>query len=155
MACVRQLGMIIDVFPSRKIGENPSFILHPPASGDDLYRAVAESKFLIAFDNGAPFENYLPSKAFLYVSFTKPVIAFGENKDSALLRFFKDYPFFYYHKIGEPLDGLLQFMRTDFSDGFNEKIYDNYIGYSPAYALEPIDKQINKFFYSEKGEKQS
>lgn len=142
MERIREIGMALDVFTTNQIQGNELFRVHPAVSGDDLWKIAAESQFLIAFDNSAPYAHYLPSKAYLYVSFTKPVIAFGDNEDSALIRFFKDYPYFYYQNIYKPLDGLLAFLSKPFPDCFDETLYDRYLMYSPNRALDPIEKRI-------------
>ncbi|MCR5690192.1 MAG: hypothetical protein K6G71_08080 [Clostridiales bacterium] len=118
------VGIKLDIYASKPIKGNDVLIVHPGVTGDELYSIVAQSKYLIAFDNSAPYQDYLPSKAYMYVSFTKPVIAFGDNKDSALIRFFKDYPYFYYQNINEPTDGLMAFLSYDIPDLFDEQIYD-------------------------------
>lgn len=139
---MRTVGMKLDIYASKPIEGNDVLTIHSGVTGEELYRIVAQSRFLVAFDNSAPFQNYLPSKAYLYVSFTKPVIAFGDNEDSALLRFFKDYPFFYYQNINESTNGLINFIHSDFPIGFNEQIYNQYKDHAPNNALKQINNLI-------------
>ena len=96
---------------------------------------VAHSRFLIAFDNSAPFHIYLPSKSYLYASFTKPVIAFGDNETSSLKDFFSDYPYFYYQDIHASAEGLKAFIEANGEQSFHEELYDQYLRYLPQHAL--------------------
>lgn len=112
--------------------------MHPAVTKNNLFETVAGSKYLVALDNSFPYNKYLPSKAYLYASFTKPIIAFGDNSSSALKTFFKDYPWFYYHNINDSLDGLLLFLQTSKSAGFEKQYYQNYSQYLPQNALIPL-----------------
>ena len=146
----RTLGLKLDVFSSMHYESDDVYTVHRALTQNDLYKVVAGSKFLVALDNSAPYNDYLPSKAYLYSSFTKPVIAFGDNKDSALKRFFKDYPSFYYQDINEPMDGLIQFINRAKEDQFDENIYNNYLAYLPENALVPLIEIIENIM-TEKG----
>ena len=140
----KSLNLKLEVFTHQRDLVSDAFSIHKPLSGEDLYNSVASSRYLVVFDNSAPYENYLPSKVYLYVSFTKPIIIFGDNKDSATIRFFKDYPNCYYQNINEPLDGLKDFLNKDFKDEFDEEIYKNYLDYLPENAVKPIIEKINE-----------
>ena len=72
------------------------FLYHQAVSEEKLYETVASNRFLEVFNNGEPYSHYLPSKVYLYVSFTKPIIIFGNNTDYAMKRFLKNHPFYYY-----------------------------------------------------------
>lgn len=133
----------LDIFTTQNIDSDETFKVHPAVTKDELYSVVAGSKFLVAFDNSVPYNEYLPSKVYLYASFTKPVIAFGDNDTSALRTFFKDYPYFYYQNINESLDGLLEFLNADFPNEFEESVYSDYIQFSPEKALSPIISTIS------------
>ena len=132
----RKIHVKIDVFTTDDLESDDVFVVHKALSGEQLYQVAAHSKYLIVFDNGKPYENYLPSKVFLYVSFTKPVIAFGDNKDSALLRFFKSYPCFFYQDFNESFSGLVDFLNENVSSSFDQNIYDSYNQYLPETALD-------------------
>ena len=103
------LNKKVDVFSTENYDSDETFIIHPAVTKENLYNVVAGSKFLVAIDNSFPYQDYLPSKVYLYVSFTKPVVAFGDNEKSALKEFFKDYPCFYYQNINESTEGLKNF----------------------------------------------
>ncbi|MEE1060956.1 MAG: hypothetical protein UH080_03905 [Ruminococcus sp.] len=133
----------LDIFTTQNIASDEIFKVHPAVTKDELYSIVAGSKFLVAIDNSVPYNEYLPSKVYLYASFTKPVIAFGDNNTSALRTFFKDYPYFYYQNINESLDGLLEFLNADFPNEFEESVYSDYIQFSPEKALSPIISTIS------------
>lgn len=143
----RSLGITLDIFASDRVDakKDEIFRLHPAVSGDDLYEVAAHSRFLVAFDNSTPYNHYLPSKVYLYVSFTKPVIAFGDNENSALLEFFRDYPYFYYQNIHQPTDGLMAFIRSSKDRGFDENLYKRYLRYVPMEALTGVTGFIKKF----------
>jgi len=143
-AILKRLELVIDIFTTQKIESNDVFRVHPAVTGDDLCNIVAGSKYLIAIDNSAPYDHYLPSKAYLYASFTKPIIIFGDNETSALKDFFKDYPFCYYQHLDEPLDGLVDFLAKPFPTGFNNDIYSQYLQYLPQNALKPILELIDE-----------
>ena len=138
------LKIKLDVFSTNKYQSDNTFIVHPAVTKNELYEIVAGSKFLVAMDNSVPYQNYLPSKAYLYASFTKPIIAFGDNQDSALISFFKDYPNFFYQNINQPVDGLVEFLGKNFSDTFDENCYSKYLQYLPKTALNPLIECINK-----------
>lgn len=131
----RRLGIIIDVFSAENYESDDTFIMHEGLLKEALYDVVAHSRFLIAFDNSKPFNIYLPSKSYLYASFTKPVIAFGDNDKSSLKDFFSDYPFFYYQDIHAPLEGLRDFIEANECQSFNVDVYNNYLRYLPQNAL--------------------
>lgn len=139
---LRKAGIVLNVFTTMKLDSDDAFNIHEAVSGGKLFDTIVMSEFLIAFDNGVPYENYLPSKAYLYVSFTKPVIAFGDNKSSALIDFFKDYPMFYYQNINEPLDGLYEFIETNSDNGFRPKIYNKYMRFLPQNSLTGVFEVI-------------
>lgn len=138
-----ELNKKLDVFTSSDDRHSDDvFIVHNALTKDELYSTVAGSKFLVAFDNSAPYNMYLPSKAYLYVSFTKPVIIFGDNDKSALKDFLKDYPLWYYQKINEPTDGLIEFINENQYSGFDENIYSKYTDFLPEKALKTYSKII-------------
>lgn len=141
--CVK-LGIMIDVFASDElVGTSDSaFRIHPALSGDDLYDVVAHSKFLVAFDNSAPYDRYLPSKVFLYVSFIKPVIAFGDNEESAMIDFFRNYPRFYYQNINGDLNGLVEFIEKWQCSNYDEGLYNHYTRFLPENALTEFKETI-------------
>ena len=138
-----KLGKQLHVFSAKEPDCGNAFTWHPALTKEELYKVVAHSDFLVALDNGAPYEHFLPSKAYLYVSFTKPIIVFGDNEKSAIKEFFKGYPYFYYQDINAPLDGLKGFLKKDWQ-GFNEHLYNNYKEYSVEVALAPIVETIQK-----------
>ena len=141
---LRQLKIKLDIFSAYSIENDDTFQVHPAVSGDELYQVVADSRFLVVFDNSEPYAHYLPSKAYLYVSFTKPVIAFGDNEESALIDFFSNYPMFYYQNINKSLDGLVEFINSYHGNSFIETIYDKYVDYSPTKALRAFVERINE-----------
>lgn len=143
-AIFESLNLQLDVFTQTNIESDDVFRIHSPVNGADLNKTVAHSKFLIAFDNSSPYERYLPSKAYLYVSFTKPIIAFGDNDDSALIQFFKDYPLFYYQNIHRTTDGLVRFINEHYSFDFNENVYQRYLRYLPENALVNVQRIIEE-----------
>jgi|GEM_PF-2589262 len=137
-----RLGKKMDVFSAVPYDFSGAFISHPAVTAEELHVVVAHSKFCVAMDNSYPYNHFLPSKAYLYASFTKPVIAFGDNKESALKTFFEGYPYFYYHQFGEPLDGLMAFINEMQRVVFDEKVYEGYLCYLPKIALLPIQNVI-------------
>ena len=140
----QNLGFTLDIFSTEKRDSDSVFLYHGAVSGEELYETVASSKFLIAFDNGVPYSHYLPSKAYLYVSFTKPIIVFGNNSESALLDFLKNYPFCFYFNIETTTsEELLSFINSSLPDCFNEKIYSQYGDYLPENALKRITNLVN------------
>lgn len=145
---LRNLNMQLNVFTTEDYKDDDVFKIHAAETGDELYKKVAGSKYLVAFDNGYPYQNYLPSKVYLYTSFTKPVIAFGDNKNSALIDFFKKYPMFYYQNINESTDGLVEFLKKEKTGHFLEDCYALFSEYLPEQALqnliESIDIVLNK-----------
>ena len=141
----RQLGYTLDVFSTNREKSDDVYIYHQALTQTQLYETVASSKFLVAFDNSEPYANYLPSKAFLYVSFTKPIIIFGNNKDSALIRFLKDYPYSYYHNIDSgSIDELKKYINATSVDLFDEKTYSLHTKYLPENALSCITSLIHE-----------
>lgn len=134
----RSLHLRLDVFTATKYQGDEIFKVHKAVAGEDLWKTVAESRFLVAFDNAYPYNHFLPSKVYLYVSFTKPIIVFGDNAQSALKDFLCDYPLYYYQNIHEPTDGLVQFIQSINGVGFDEKIYSKYEQYLPENALKPV-----------------
>ena len=143
-AIFRKLNLKLDVFTYQKDIESKVFIVHEPIGGEELYQVVANSRYLVVFDNSKPYHNYLPSKVYLYASFTKPIIIFGDNKNSATIRFFKDYPNCYYQNINEPLNGLMDFLSKEIKEGFNEELYNKYLDFLPKNAVKPIVKTIQE-----------
>lgn len=140
-----KLGIKLDVFTSSyECESDETFVIHNVLKGNELYSAVAGSKFLVAFDNSVPYNMFLPSKACLYVSFTKPIIIFGDNDKSALKDFLKDYPKCYYQNINEPSDGLLEFINNNQKSEFDEKIYSEYLNYLPCNSLKKFAEFIQK-----------
>ena len=139
----KQAGICIDIFTADELKNDDVFHVHAPIKGDQLYTVISQSQYLIAFDNSVPYENYLPSKSYLYVSFTKPVICFGDNNDSAIKRFFRDYPLFYYQDLNADTHGLLRFLENITYSGFDEALYSKYLNCAPETALEAISKNIN------------
>ena len=140
----KKLGISIDVFASDPIvaSEDSVFRIHSGISGEELYDVAAHSRFLVAFDNSAPYNHYLPSKVYLYVSFTKPVIAFGDNKDSSMIEFFRDYPWFYYQNINENIGGLAEFLENYHHSAFDENLYSHYTRFLPDNAMTDIKETI-------------
>lgn len=138
----KQLNLQLHIFNATNKPSDEVFIQHKPLHAELLYEALVSSKFLVVFDNGHPYEHYLPSKVIPYVSFTKPIIVFGNNNESALKNFLKDYPLYYYHDIREPLDGLIEFINKDLPNEYNEEIYSNYLKYLPENALKDIAESI-------------
>lgn len=134
------LNLSLDVFTQKELESDNVFSIHHPVMGEDLYDVVSHSDFLVAFDNSPPYDRYLPSKAYLYVSFTKPIIAFGDNRTSALLEFFNNYPYFYYQNINDSTEGLIEFVNKHYSGEFDNSIYNKYVRYLPKYALSQVKK---------------
>lgn len=143
----KSLNKTIDLYTPSNIEPDQTFNVHKPISGEQFYQKVAESKYLVAIDNNAPFEHYLPAKAYLYLSFTKPIIIFGNNEKSAIKTFFKDYPYFYYHNFNQPLDGLIEFLNKPYPNEFNEKLFDQYDCYSVDNCVSPIVEACKKIMY--------
>ena len=134
----KELGATLDIFSTEKHPSDNTYIFHNAVSQEALYKTVASSDFLVAFDNSKPYDQYLPSKAYLYVSFTKPIIVFGDNKDSALRRFLAEYPLSFYYDINESsLDDLKAFIEEK-HNGFSEELYEKFIDYLPQQALHQI-----------------
>lgn len=137
------MGEKVDIFSPFSYETDDVFICHSgEVTGDELYLTVANSDFLIAFDNSKPYDRYLPSKAYLYVSFTKPIVVFGDNDESALRDFLKDYPDYYYQNINETVDGLIEFLSKKHLSGFDEETYQQYIRYASSNALGPVAEII-------------
>lgn len=141
-AICRKLAIKIDVFTAERYQSDDTFRIHEGLLKEALYDVVAHSRFLITFDNSAPFQIYLPSKSYLYVSFTKPVIAFGDNETSSLKEFFSDYPYFYYQDIRASFEGLKAFLEANGNQSFNADIYNHYLRYLPQHALTSFDGVI-------------
>ncbi|MBQ9728066.1 MAG: hypothetical protein IJV85_00555 [Clostridia bacterium] len=139
-----QLKTKLDVFTTQSYKDDGVFFFHPALTQGELYSVIVRSKYLVAFDNSAPYEHYLPSKAYLYVSFTKPVIVFGDNQTSAIRKFFEGYPFFYYQNIYEPLDGLMEFLQKELPQVFDESVYSKYTIYSKQDGIEPLAQVIKE-----------
>ncbi len=140
---LKQLDIKVDVFSTEKYESDETFKINAAVTKEELYGIVANSKFLIAIDNSFPYQDYLPSKVYLYVSFTKPIIVFGDNEKSALKEFFKDYPYIYYQNINEPVDGLANFLKQDFPEGFSLDCYQKYSQYLPESAMKSLVKNID------------
>ena len=135
----KELGLSLEIFSAEKKVSDEVYIYHDAVSDEKLHKVVAESDFLVAFDNGEPYTHYLPSKAYLYVSFTKPIIVFGNNKHSALKDFLSQYPMYYYHNTDEDsLEGLISFINKKHPNKFDEEIYSVYKDYLPQNALKGI-----------------
>lgn len=137
------MGKTLHIFTPLNYKSDEIFNVHNAVTGESLYSVVANSKFLVAFDNSVPYHHYLPSKVYLYVSFTKPIIVFGDNKKSALIDFLKDYPYFYYQNINESMDGLIRFLGKDFPIGFNQNLYSEYLQYGKDVALKNLSSIIS------------
>lgn len=140
----KDLNITLDIFSTEKIDSDDVFRLHPAVTNRELYNVVAGSKYLVAFDNSPPYQDYLPSKAYLYVSFTKPIIVFGNNENSALRDFLSNYPWVYYQNINESTEGLAEFLKKDIPDSFDESVYSRFSDYLPTNALEPIINNIKR-----------
>ncbi len=139
-----ELNKKLDIFTSsRDCQGDDVFIIHDAITRDELFSTVAGSKFLVAFDNSVPYNMYLPSKVYLYVSFTKPVIIFGDNEESAIKNFMRDYPQSYYQNINESFDGLIEFINRNQSSSFDEKVYLKYAKYLPENALKGYSETID------------
>lgn len=138
-----ELGITMDVFPANTQSGDQVFRGHEAVAGEQLWETVAGSRFLVAFDNSVPYDRYLPSKVYLYVSFTKPIIVFGDNECSALKEFLNDYPLYYYQNIHESTEGLVRFIQSTDSDGFDEKLYSKYEQYLPENALKQVMNELS------------
>lgn len=134
----KKLNLKMDVFTATDYQGDEVFRVHKAVVGAQLWETVARSRFLVAFDNAAPFHCFLPSKAYLYVSFTKPIIVFGDNEHSAIQEFLRDYPLYYYQNIHESTDGLVKFLQSAGTSGFDGDLYSHYARYLPEKALQPI-----------------
>lgn len=143
---LRNLNISMDVFSTEKLPSDDVFKIHPAVTKTELYDTVAGSDYLVAMDNSFPFQDYLPSKIYLYVSFTKPIIVFGDNDDSALRRFLNDYPWFYYQNINNSTEGLVAFLKSNKSEGFDKTQYLNYSKYLPENALNTLVNNIKQIF---------
>jgi len=139
----RELNLSMDIYSTESHSDDDVFRFHPAVTKDELYSIIAGSNYLVALDNSAPFNWFLPSKSYLYVSFTKPVIAFGDNENSALKKFFENYPWFYYQNLNEPLDGLKAFLEKEHISNFNNAVYSEYLQFSPEQALKPLVNLLN------------
>ena len=138
-----KLHLKLDIFTSQSTQSDEVFTVHSSISGEELYRTIANSRFLVAFDNSSPYNHYLPSKVYLYVSFTKPIIAFGDNENSALIDFFKGYPHFYYQNINCSTEGLMSFINSEtINRSFDSVTYKKYIQFSPKYAATDLVKKL-------------
>lgn len=140
----RMLGYVLDVYTGDSITESDNLHRHQPLKGNELYAVIAHSEFLVALDNNAPFDKYLPSKVYLYVSFAKPIIVFGNNEHSAIREFLKDYPCWYYQMIGEPLDDLVSFVnehRNWVCNNVESALFGQYL---PQKSLNDIYQRILK-----------
>lgn len=131
----KALNITLDVFSTNSMQSDDTFIHHDAISKKELYETITGTKYLVILDNGEPYTKYLPSKVYLYISFTKPILVFGNNKESALKTFLKDYPYFYYHDMDDDIVKLKKFIDTHFENKFYEPIYSEYIQYLPENAL--------------------
>jgi hypothetical protein len=140
----RSLNIKLDIFSTEKYESDETFQVHPAITQKELHSVVASSKFLVVLDNSFPFQEYLPSKSYLYASFTKPIIAFGDNESSALKDFFDGYKWFYYQNIKQSTDGLVEFLNGEFPDCFDVESYSKFSRYLPEIALKSLIDNIRR-----------
>ncbi len=146
---LQSLGIKLDIFSTEKYESDETFQVHPAITQKELYSVVAGSKFLVVLDNSFPFQEYLPSKSYLYASFTKPIIAFGDNETSALQDFFDGYKWFYYQNIKMSTDGLVEFLNREFPNVFDVENYSKYLQYLPEKALTSLIDNIKRILIGE------
>ena len=137
----RSLNLKLDIFTDDiPVKSYRNYIFHKSIVGDSLLKATSQSRFLVVFDNAQPYEDYLPSKVIQYVSFTKPIIVFGTNKESAIRSFLNDYSCWYYHFLGSPLSGLLNFIKRNSKyNFFSTEDYSKYLHHLPKNVIRQLD----------------
>jgi len=144
---LKQLDLTLHIFCIDNYQNQEGFVYHPGVTGQELYNVIVQSKFLVVFDNSVPYNNMLPSKAYSYVSFTKPIIVFGDNTESALISFLQEYPCYYYHHFGDSLDGLIEFIKNNTQESaFNLEIYSKYSFATKEVAIAPIYDSIKNVY---------
>ena len=134
----------IDVFSKDRCFNTDCFNYHNPVLDADYYMELAKSQILVIFDNDKPYDFYLPSKVYSYVSFTKPIICIGNNPNSFVSSFFKEYPLFSYFSLHESHDFFVnavnRFKKINYC--FNEDIYKIFSRYLPRISCLDIRKKI-------------
>lgn len=105
----KEANLTVDVFSWERPIDSPAFKYHDVANGEEFFKKIAESKFLLVFDNNEPFAHYIPSKLYQLVAFSKPIILFTKNDHSASKKFLENYPhlFVYDLRKNKPSDLLL------------------------------------------------
>ena len=48
----------------------------------------------------------------------------------------------YYHRLGDPIDGLSEFLTRKRVDAFDEALYERYLAYAPEAALQPLRSTV-------------
>lgn len=115
-----------------------------PVSGSQLICEILKANFLLAIDNPPHMTDLLPSKIVLYASTTKPIIIFGENDDSALLKFLKKikYERYIYIKPTDSFELLDKFIKEYSNVSFDEECYKRQSDYYPSNVSQYVYNQI-------------
>lgn len=125
---------------------------HEPVVGQELYKAIANSRFLICFDNNKSFSSFFSSKLLLYVSFKKPVILFTDNANSSNIEFVRNYPFgcVINYNTTEASNKLFEFIEK--SNSFDYESFDSdkkYGSYSSTYFADMVCLDLNRLINKE------
>lgn len=139
----RMENIMIDIFTTDDIDPDDVYRVHEAVDSEQLLHIVAQSQILVIFDNSIPYDKYLPSKVYLYVSFAKPILVFGDNSESAVIQFLKGYPYYYYYNIKSKENFLQDFLATiPDTFCFDDSVYNQYLDYLPDNALLGVNKTI-------------
>lgn len=118
-----------------------------PVSGNKLIDELLKADFLMVLDNPPSMTDLIPSKTIMYASTTKPIIIFGENDDSALLKFLKKikYERYIYVKPTDSFESLDKFIKEYSNVYFDEECYKRQFDYYPSnVSLKLYKELINK-----------
>ena len=145
-ALFESVGIYIDVFSWQHPIDSKSFVYHKTLIGDDYFKAIVESEYLLVFDNNEPFAHYMPSKLYQFIAFSKPIVLFTKNDKSATIDFLKDYPYFYKFDL-RYTDVTKNFMSfIERGNNFSENnLFDEY---DRLYSRNVITKVIRDDFIS-------
>lgn len=115
-----------------------------PITGNEFIDKLLESTYLLAFDNPKNMTDLLPSKIVSYTSTTKPIIIFGENDDSALLKYLRkiDYKRYIYLKPTDSFELLDKFVKKYSNVDFDEECYKRQSDYYPSNVSQYVYNQI-------------
>lgn len=117
-----------------------------PVLGPKLIDELLKSDFLMVLDNPPSMSDLIPSKTIMYASTTKPIIVFGENDDSALLKFLKKikYERYIYIKPTDSYELLDKFIKEYSNVSFDEECYKRQSDYYPSNVSLKIYNSIFK-----------